>query len=68
MSLEHSSCHTVLTLMFRVWKITEPFSDGAFKKKKKKDEGFVFFKVAIEWSHLFQIRGLISGKVGVHQD
>lgn len=66
MSLEHSSCHTVLTLMFRVWKIIEPFSDGVFKKKK--DKGFTFFKVGIEWSDLFKIRGPIFGKVGVHHE
>lgn len=43
MSLEHTVCPTVLTLMFGVWKpIVKCFNDGAFerggknKKKKKK--------------------------------
>lgn len=52
--------------MFRVWKIIEPFSDGVFKKKK--DKGFTFFEVGIEWSDLFKIRGPIFGKVSVHHE
>jgi len=49
MSLEHTSCHTVLTLMFRVWKpVVESFNDTAFEKKKtNQDKGFTLFKVGI---------------------
>lgn len=59
MTLEHISCHTVLTLMFGVWKTIESFSVGALKKKKK---GFTLFRVGIKWSVLFR-RGLISERV-----
>lgn len=37
MSLEHTSCHTALTLMFRIWKpVVESSNDSAFKETKLK--------------------------------